>query len=44
MKNINKEMFKILTNFQGIKGMGIPDTFLQGQVAEHFSRWLEKEI
>lgn len=33
MRNINKEMFPILTKFQVIKGMEILDTFLRGQVA-----------
>lgn len=33
MRNINKEMFRILTKFQVIKGIEILDTFLRGQIA-----------
>ena len=29
-------MFRILTDFRGIKGMAIPDTFLQRQIAQRF--------
>lgn len=33
---INKEIFRILTDFQGIKGIAILDVFLQGQLVQRF--------